>query len=64
MTWFIVGVIIGTIVGAGAALTAMGLAYASKRADIQADLSRLSEYYDKVLKVQKGSHEARKQVAG
>ncbi len=64
MTWFIVGAVIGGIVGAGAALTAMALAYASKRADLQADLRRLSDYYDKILKVQKEDHRARKPVTG
>jgi hypothetical protein len=64
MTWFIVGAVIGGIVGAGAALTAMALAYASKRADLQADLQRLSDYYDKILKVQKGERQVRKPVIG
>jgi hypothetical protein len=63
-TWFILGGILGAFVGAGAALTAIGLAFAAKRSDVEADLIRASDYYDKVLKGQRIDGKAKEQVAG
>ena len=63
VTWFIIGVLVGGFVGAGAAMTFMGLACASKQADFQSDLCRVSDYYKKMLMMQKAG-QAKKPVAG
>lgn len=62
ITWFIVGVITGGFVGAAAAVIFMGLACASKQADFQADLCRVSDYYKRMLLMQKAAGQRDKPV--
>ena len=64
ITWFIIGVVTGGFVGAGAAVMFMGLACASKQADFQADLCRVSDYYKRMLLMQKAERHGRRPVVG
>jgi len=64
LTWFVVGLCVGAFLGAAVAITCMGLAFAAKRGDAQADAYKAAAYRE-ITQVQRRLQErAKKPVVG